>query len=209
VEEAGGAKHATRFADGCGSVLRRKMEERGAGPHSGHGTIPKWQVAGVGLNPRPRELWKACPQHSERQIQGDGPKPETPKLGRVAAGPGPEIKDRGPGTEVVDETPKPQRDHRAIPGVLEEPARDPVVCPACAINSVVHVSRGLTSALRRERLRESPAVLCNVRAFRCCQRCLYRYATQQTFEAVIVIPFDAATAMVKFIVFLGYVSGPN
>jgi hypothetical protein len=41
----------------------------------------------------------------------------------------------------------------------------------------------------------------NGRAFRCFQRCLYRYATQQTIEAVMVTPFDAATAMVKFMVF--------
>jgi hypothetical protein len=143
VEKAGGAKHATRFAYGGGCLLWRKVEEGGVGPDPGHGTVPKWQVASVGLDPGTGELGKACQQHPERQIDGDGPQPETTELGRVAARPSPEIEDRGTGTEVLGKTPEPQRNHRAIAGILEEAAGNLVVRPACAIHSFVHVSRGL------------------------------------------------------------------
>ncbi len=81
-----------------------------------------------------------------------------PELGGIASGPGPEIENRGTGTEVLGEAPEPQRDHRAIARVLEEPGRDLVIRPACAIKSLVHVSRGPTAVVSFAYVLESHAI---------------------------------------------------
>jgi hypothetical protein len=69
VEEAAGANSAADFAKRHGRVSRRKVEKRSIRPDPVQRAIPKREAAGVGLNPRTRELWEACTQHPERQVE--------------------------------------------------------------------------------------------------------------------------------------------
>ncbi len=112
------------------------MEKGSIGPGSGQAAIPERQEAGVGLNPRAWELPKAGAQHPEREVERERSQPETPELRRVAPGPRPEIEDRAAGADTFGESPQPQRDRRAIPGILEEPPCDLVVRLAGAKDSI-------------------------------------------------------------------------
>ena len=145
VKQTAGAQNTTDFPQRRSRFVGREMEKGSVGPGSGQAAIPNRQTARVGLNPRPWELPQASPQHSEGEVERNRPQPQAPKRRRVATWPGSEIEDRAAGADTFRETPEPQRNRRAIPGVLEEAPGDLVVRLAGAIDSIAHLISPLTS----------------------------------------------------------------
>src|SRR5262245_23202587 len=115
------------------------MQQRGVRPYPRQGAGAKRQAAGVGLDPRARELAEAGMQHPARQVERDGAESEPPQRRGVEARSGSEVEDGSAGVELRRETLEPARDRRTITSVREEASRHLVVALARANDSVVHV----------------------------------------------------------------------